>query len=212
MNHSTGVPTVASHRLTSALYRECLPNAEDDPKRAVDWMIPICLSVLLVGIVLTKKPAEWAFIPDQYLPPTPLVIVTQTEQRSPPEVIDLPKEANPSDEMPREILPAPVQAVDPSQVPFAVPTPGAVEAPPDVRPPPAPAPLVFRPNLTPIYLRPSDRGTLGDLPWPTDRDYPQAAKSRKESGEVVMIIDVGPNGGGPSEVTIEVELPFLLSR
>ncbi len=205
MNATVAAPHMPPYRLTSDLNRECLPSSEKDPNRKVAWMNAICLSVLLVGVAMTKQPAQLAFVPELYQTPQPIDIIKPQEPQTPPQVEELkPEDIQDSEETPR-FQPVVVVAADPSKVPVAIPVVGATAVSSDIRQVSAPPKLLIvpKPAPAPLILKYAERGSYGDLPWPTDRDYPTEAKSRKESGDVIMVIDVGPDGGAPTDVTIE---------
>jgi len=196
-----------AYRLTSELNRECLPSSERDPNRKVAWMNAVCVFVLAIGVIMTKEPAQLAFTPEVYQPPQPIELVKAAEPETLPEIEDLKPEDIPDFQESQQVQAVVVVAPDASAVPFAVPVVGATLVSTDLRqvsPPPKlqfvtkapPAPAVFN-------LRPSERANYGDLPWPTDRDYPPEAKTRRETGDVIMVIDVDAAGGAPREVTIE---------
>ena len=186
---STALP---QYRVNSELNRQCLPSAERDPNRKVAWMNAICLAVLGVGVLMTKEPAQLAFIPEIYETPQEIILPAVTEPETPPETEIL---------RPSAVV---VVAADASKVPFAVPVVGATMVSSDLRQVSAPPKLLVVPKPPQLMvLKYSERGSYGDLPWPTAGDYPQEARTRRETGDVIMVIEVGREGGSPREVIVE---------
>lgn len=167
-------------------------------------MNAICLTVLAVGVLMTKEPAELVFKPEPYDPPQAVLIPTLSEPEVQTEIQELRPEDIPDL---AESAPQPsvvVVAADPTKVPFAVPVVGATLASSDLRQVSAPPKLLVVPKPPQLtVLKYSERGNYGDLPWPTDRDYPAEAKARRETGDVIMVVEVSPDGGAPKEVTVE---------
>lgn len=199
---STALP---QYRLNSELNRQCLPSAERDPNRKVAWMNAICLAVLGVGVFMTKEPAKMVFIPEVYETPQEIVLPAVTEPETPEETEILRPEDIPDMQ---DTAPQPsavvVVAADASKVPFAVPVVGATLVSSDLRQVSAPPKLAVVPKPPQLnILRYSERGNYGDLPWPSARDYPQEAQARRETGDVIMVIEVGREGGAPREVIVE---------
>jgi TonB family protein len=194
---TTGFP---EYRVISDLNRECLPSSERDPDRKIAWMNAICLSILGIGILMTKEPAQMAFVPEVYDPPQEIQILEpqtlppeEIRELKPEEMTDLPEVA------PAEVV---VVALDPSKVLFAVPVINATVASADLRQVSAPARLVVPPKAPsgPVLLR-FGKNEYGDFPPP--QTYPPEALARREVGSVILILKAGPDGGPPEEVTIE---------
>jgi len=192
------------YRITSELNRQCLPSSERDPNRKVAWMNAICLAVLGVGVLMTKEPAELAFKPELYEPPQTIVLAPPVEPETLPEIEELRPEDLPDLQEVSQQPSVVVVAADATQVPFAIPVVGATLVSSDLRQVSAPPKLLVVPKAPQLMvLKYSERGNYGNLPWPTDRDYPPEAKTRRQTGDVIMIIEVGADGGPPRDVVVE---------
>ncbi|HAB19906.1 MAG TPA: TonB family protein [Verrucomicrobiota bacterium] len=202
MSAHAATSSLPEYRITSELNRQSLPGAERDPDRKVAWMNAICVLVLAVGLLMTDKPAELAFTPEIYEPPQTIELPRVLPETK-PEIQDL-KVEEVTDFEPVAQPTVVVVAADASKVPFAVPVVGATLVSSDLRQVSAPPKLLVIPKPPPLMvLKFTERANHGDLPWPTDKDYPPEARARKEQGDVVMVVDVSADGGAPTEVTIE---------
>ena len=198
------------YHLTSDLNRECLPGANRDPDRIVSWANALCIGVLTVGVLMTKQPAALVFNRQAYDPP-PVLPVEETTPPVSEQVTDLKIDNDPQTEEPAASAPLVVVAAEPASVPFAVPVVGATVASFDLRTVSAPPILpVSGSSVTPAptaaptsVLRNGERASRGDLPLPSDADYPADAKDHKEVGEVIIVAVVAAEGGFPTEVLIE---------
>jgi TonB family protein len=195
-------PAPGALRVTDDLNRESLPQTHRDPIRKVVWMNAVCSSVLAVGLVLTKKPAEYAFHPE-LIESAPVIIPQFVPDPTPPkEVVEQDMQDTTEPDAVAPVAPTVVVA-DPSKVAYAVPVSGPVVTTTDYRyvPPPPRTTSRPKPPAGPLLFR---GGPSSDGGYYPKVEYPRDALLRHESGEVRLYAVVNEDG---SLEKLEVNVP-----
>lgn len=203
----TGMPSSAM-RVVDDLYRESLPQTHRDPLRKVTWMNAVCASVLTVGILLTKKPAEMVFHPE-VIDSTPMVIPEFVPDTN-PQVPQPQEQVEESTDTPADApVIAAVVVADPSKVSFAVPVVGPTTQAVDYRyvPPPPRVEQRAAPSRPsgPTEFKGGASNDGGSYPKP---EYPRDSLIRRESGLVRLYVVVSEDGG-PEKVEIREPSGFF---
>lgn len=207
--HSLSSPSL---RVTDDLNRESLPQTHYDPLRKVTWMNAVCASVLTIGILLTKKPAELLFHPE-IVDNTPVAIPVFTPDNAPQ--IQTPQDQTEDTSEPNDPTPVVATVVAPANanVAFEVPVNGPTIVAKDFRyvpPPPrvAPKTLPSRPSGPQVFSG-SARNDGGFYP---KVEFPRDALLRHETGTTTLYVVVAPDGT-PEKIEIkETSGSFSLDR
>ena len=207
---ATAVQPLTSSRLRVAddLNRESLPQTHRDPLRKVTWMNAVCASVLTVGILLTKKPAQLLFHPE-IVDSTPVMIPEFVPDTTPQ--IEQPQDQVEETTEQSEPTPAVATVVvaNSADVAFAVPVNGPTVLAKDfkyVPPPPriAPKSLPSRPSGPTLFTGDAKK----DGGYYPKVDYPRDAMLRRETGEVRLYVVVSPDGT-PEKVEVKDSSGFF---
>lgn len=191
---ATAALSATAVRVHDDLNLESLPRANRDPYRKVVWANAVCGSVLVVGLALTKSPAQFMFQREEVdAAPVEVPVIAPEQQlpQTPPSKDEPPDTSEPD----APVVSTPTVVVANTQnITFAVAVSGPTVTSSDfkhVPPPPRVTPKV-KPPSGPVEFR--GGGPSADGGYYPKVEYPRDALLRHEQGEVRLYVAVAEDG------------------